>query len=72
MPRPCKYDNPMTPAERAKEYRARKYDRQRVAMRDPGNATVPALLDELRECVRGRQPDAARDVADELVRRAGE
>lgn len=49
--RPALFGQPMTPAERARRYRARRAERRRVARRTPQCATVVGLLDELRGCM---------------------
>ena len=59
----------MTPAERAREYRQRRSDRRRVAMRTPADATLNALLDELRVSVKGGDTRAVQRIGVELTAR---
>jgi len=70
MARPLIGANPMTVAERARRYRQRRHERQRVAMRKPTDATLPALLAELREAVKGGAVTMAESITAELLRRA--
>ena len=68
--RPAKYGEAMTPAERARGYRERRHDRQRVALRTPQNATLTALLAELKVAVMGRHIAGIEVITTELIRRA--
>jgi hypothetical protein len=70
--RPAKYGVAMTPAERARAYRERRHDRQRVALRTPKDATLPALLGELREAVLGGHVVEVEAITAELNRRTRE
>ena len=69
MTRPTIGTAPMTTAERARRYRQRRAERQRVAMRKPADATLPALLAELREAVKGGSVTMVEALAAELLRR---
>lgn len=70
MARPRIGDCPMTAAERARRYRQRRFERQRIAMRKPESATLPALLAELREAVKGGSVASVEGITRELVIRA--
>lgn len=70
MARPLIGTDPMTPAERARRYRQRRHERQRIAMRKPADATLPALLVELREAVKGGAVNTAEPILAELLQRA--
>jgi len=59
----------MTAAERARRYRQRRNERQRIAMRQPESATLPALLAELREAVKGGSVASVERIMCELVTR---
>lgn len=69
MARPRIGDCPMTAAERARRYRQRRFERQRIAMRKPESATLPALLAELREAVKGGSVASVEGITRELVTR---
>ena len=68
--RPAKFGVAMTPAERARGYRERRHDRQRVALRTPQDATLTALLDELKVAVMGGHIAEVEAITAELTRRA--
>ncbi|MGS1119114.1 hypothetical protein [Rhodanobacter sp. UC4436_H3] len=70
MARPLIGTAPMTAAERASRYRQRRHERQRIAMRKPAEATLPALLAELREAVKAGAVNTAEPIVKELLRRA--
>ncbi|HLI18307.1 MAG TPA: hypothetical protein VKV22_08565 [Rhodanobacteraceae bacterium] len=59
----------MTTAERAQQYRARRHERQRVALRTPQHATLNALLDELRASVKDGDMRAVQRIGVELTAR---
>lgn len=67
--RPAKNGVAMTPAERARGYRERRHDRQRVALRTPQDATLTALLAELKVAVMCGQIAEVEVIAEELTRR---
>lgn len=49
--RPSLFGRPLTAAERARRYRARKAERMHMARRVPARASEVGLLDELRSCM---------------------